>query len=521
MQASSYSAQHNVSRSWLVTMVRKYWPVVLITTLSGILGMYVVLQVFFTEIYETNTRLLVKVGRENVETPPTVRNGQMFSQGVRIADINSEVQILSSQVLLEKVVQDLGPQRFQSVLLPPESIWGYPKYLAKRVASLAKNTYKEFLILVALEKRVTPEQDALLRLIDGVKVEPVKESDVLVLKVGTPSPQLCVDVANSLLSTYLAERTAVRRGPAGSDFFASRMNEAADRMAKLEKERATVRQKFAVSAPEEQRTSYLRQIATLESEIYQNEAELTKLREQTVRMDQKTSSLPEMVLKERVEAPNPTIQSLQERITALRLERAKLASRYQPDSTMITKIDGEIGELEATMKRERETVINAVTTQTNPTRREFSAGLDMQGIQIAGLQGRTAYLKGPVEQLREQVRRVDRAADELERADREFKRAEQDYLFYAKRLEEARMSEELDSQRVTNVSIIERPETPILPVAPKKRFLMGIAIGVALALGIGLSALLESIEDRIQASDDILDLPGLPYLGTVALGERS
>lgn len=511
---------HNLTRSRMAALVRKYWALILAVVLGGTLGMYVVLQVFFTEIYESRTRVLVKVGRENVETPATVRNGQVFSQGVRIADINSEVQILSSGALLERVVSELGAGRFQNVLAPPDSWLGYPKYWAKFLARKVKAAYKEVLIALSLEKRLTPEQDAVMRLVDGVKVEPVKDSDILILRVQTPSPALCVDVANTLLAAYLEQRTSVRKTPAGSEFFEARMREAFEAMSRQRGRRAAVRDKWTVSGdPDDQRKAYLEQMSKLEEELAEGEAELAKLKSQAAQMSERSRLMPEMVTKEIVEAPNPNIQSIRERITALRLEHAKLGSRYQPGSEMMRKIDSEILELEESLQRESATITNAHTTENNPVRQEFQSGLELHAVQAAGLESKLQSLQRPLRQLKEDVRRVDRAKDEMEEAEREYRRAEQDYLFYAKRLEESRMSEQLDSQRVANVSVIERPETPIVPVAPRKLFLLGIALAASILIGLGLAAVIETTEDRVRAESDLLDLPGVAYLGTLAVGE--
>jgi len=512
--------QHTLTRTRILDLGKRFWPLVLTAFLAGTVSMYLILQVFFTDIYETNTRLLVKIGRENVETPATVRNGQVFSQGVRSADIASEVQILSSQVLLERVVQQLGADRFKNVLAPPDSWLGYPKFAAKFAAREVKKAYRETMIFLALEKRVTAEQDAVLRLVDGVKVEPVKDSDILIVKVRTPSPPLCVDVANALLAAYLQDRTAIRRTPAGSEFFAAKVKEYSALLEGLQRGRAAVRTRWKLSSPDEERSLYLKQLNTLQTDLVQGGAELAKLTQQRELMEARAQGMPELMKKEQVVAPNPAIQSVKERITALKVERAKLASRYLPDSETLKKLDSEISDLESAMASEQATVLNSVTSESNPARREFKTGIELQSVQIAGIKGRTEFLQAPVTQLSDQLKSLDLGADEVAAVNREYRRAEESYLFYAKRLEEARMSEELDSQRVANVIMVEPPETPILPVAPKKQFLLGIAMAVSLVLGLALAALIESIDDRILSERSILDMGDLAYLGTVEIGER-
>jgi capsular polysaccharide biosynthesis protein len=46
---------------------------------------------------------------------------------------------------------------------------------------------------------------------------------------------------------------------------------------------------------------------------------------------------------------------------------------------------------------------------------------------------------------------------------------------------------------------------------------MGIALPVGLLLGIALSALLESMEDRILSSKDLESIEGLEFMGTFDL----
>jgi capsular polysaccharide biosynthesis protein len=84
-------------------------------------------------------------------------------------------------------------------------------------------------------------------------------------------------------------------------------------------------------------------------------------------------------------------------------------------------------------------------------------------------------------------------------------------------MEEAKLNDELDQRRIANVSIIAPPDQPIEPVYPPKPFIMGIALPVGLLLGIALSALLESMEDRILSAKDLESLDGLEFMGTFDL----
>ena len=121
------SNQHSISKTELATLIRKYWLVVMTVFLTGTIAMWGFIGIYFTEMYETQVRLLVKLGPQNAETPDTVQRGQLMVQGVRVADINSEVEILSSRSLVETAVDRIGPEAFRPVDPVPESFVGEAK----------------------------------------------------------------------------------------------------------------------------------------------------------------------------------------------------------------------------------------------------------------------------------------------------------------------------------------------------------------------------------------------------------
>jgi polysaccharide biosynthesis protein PslE len=508
--------EQGLSRTDISRLVRKYRLLVALVFVFGTLGMWVALPILFTDLYESQVRLLVKIGRENTETPTTVQNGQVFSQGVRLADTNTEVQILQSASLVQAVVDKLGPDAFKSELVAPTSFWGYPKYYAKLTARRAKEVYKEFLIAASLKKRLTPREDAILAVANGIKVEPVRDSDILTLKVRTPSPKLSVDVVAILLDQYFQARGETRRISAGSDFFLTRFNEAKARLVQTQALRAALREKHELTSPEQQRSQYLDQLAGIRAEQMRNEAQLAQLTQQKAIAQTHMRELPGEVSKERVEGRNPGLEPILERLTELRMERAKVASRYLETSAPVEKVDLEIKELEAALATVAPSILSSVTTQANPEKRGFEAALGQYDVELAGITARNRQITAPVPEISARLKEITQGIDALETADREYRRAEEEYLSLSKRLADSRMSEALDAERVANVVAVEKPNTPIEPIAPNKVFLMEIAMAVSLVLGIALAALLEAIDDRIEDEHGLVNSE-LAYLGTIQL----
>jgi polysaccharide biosynthesis protein PslE len=505
---------HTVSWDDVRAAIAKYGRLVLVVTLSGILGTYIALQVLFTTQYESKATLLVKVGRENTELPAAVLNGQILNQGVRIADINSEVQMLSSRVLAERIVDEVGADKFKFEPKKPESIFGYPKYWVKKLGRWGKSVYKEFLILANIKKRLSPREEAILGVADAVTAEPVKESDVLVLKVRLPDAALAQDVANRILVKYLEERARVRSLSAGAQLFDAQVEENRRRLRKLLDQRSELREQWNLSAADQQRGLLLQELSSIRQQTVQNEAEITQLQQQQAMMKSQLSSLPEMVRTEQIEARNPALQSIKDRLTSLQVERAKLASRYQPDSQTMKRIDEEIRDLQANLDKETLTVASSTTSAINPVVRDFKASIEQNQVRIAGLTSRNQDLNTSAARIQSELDKVNRGSDAYESVEREYRIAEQTYLETSKKREDSHISAELDSGRLPNVAIMTWPEMPIEPVYPRQLFTLAFAIPVSLLLGIAVAALFETMDDRINDGRSVEGMGGVEFLGS-------
>ena len=507
--------QHSLNWAELQRLFLRYRWLILTTMVVCVVGGWLALQILFTDLYETKASLLVKIGRENAETPASVVNGQVLSQGVRVQDINSEVQLLSSRALVERAVDTIGPEAFRSVLPAPESILGYPKYYVKRMARAVKATYKEFLIDANLQKRLTLREEAILAVSDGLKVEPVKDSDVFTLSLRLPSPELVMRTANVLLAEYLETRAKVRRTDLGGDLFDEQTRDQKQELDTLMNRREQVRQEWNVSSPAEQRTILLKQLADLTSQRTEFEGQIDKLTTERAAIAQKLKSTPLLVAKEEQDSRNPALDSLKERITSLKMERAKLLGRYLPGAEIVQKTDSEIASLEDLLSQEGQTVKASTTQQANPLYTELQESLAQHDIQIAGLQSHDEELAHPIAALRSKLENLDKGADSIEQADMDYRLAEESYLEYFKRRAEARLEEELDTQRLANVALIEAPQTPIEPVYPRKLFIMGILLPVSLVIGVSIAAFVETLDDRLNSERDLLPLHQIAFLGVM------
>ncbi|HXM49664.1 MAG TPA: hypothetical protein VN956_17610, partial [Pyrinomonadaceae bacterium] len=98
---------------------------------------------------------------------------------------------------------------------------------------------------------------------------------------------------------------------------------------------------------------------------------------------------------------------------------------------------------------------------------------------------------------------------------RQVKEAEDNYQLYAKKREEARIADELDRQKITNVSIAEAPALSQIPSSPNRplNLVLGVFVAGLLSLGTVFSA--EMLGDTINTPRQLEALTGATVLATV------
>ena len=447
----------------------KHRLAILVVFVLTVASAYVVVEFVLWERYESRSNLLLKLGRENAEVPSTVQNSALFTSGIREQEVKSITYMLTSRDVVAQVVDRVGVERFQFDPKKPETIWQHVKYYAKVTARWFKDQVGAFLILVNLKKDLSPRDKAILAVEGALNVAAEKETDVIGVRVGLPSPDLSVRVNQALLDVFFEKYVDLHRSDESFEFFDRQTAAMREKLQSLDERRDRLRAESGLSAAKEQRTLLLQRRSEAARQIDQNDADKRALQEQQRVMRERLAALPEQLERSAVSTPG---------------------SQY------------------------RRSQQGNVTSEANPVRETFRRNVEEIAAKIAGLDAGTAKQREIARNIDEQVARLDRAEDQLETLNRERTLAEQSYLTYSKRREEARIREALDQRRVANVVLMSPPSTPMEPASPKKLLIMAIALGLGLVLGVGLALLLEYLRESVDSPRDLAGIEGMPLLGT-------
>ena len=90
--------------------------------------------------------------------------------------------------------------------------------------------------------------------------------------------------------------------------------------------------------------------------------------------------------------------------------------------------------------------------------------------------------------------------------------AEQNYEFFLKRYDEARIKE---SATVTEIRIASSAVPSLYPVKPLKYMYAGLSFAMALGVAIGWALLMETFAPCVRTARDLNDKVGVPVLGAI------
>lgn len=185
--------------------------------------------------YAATAKVLVKVGREDIYVPalPSETLTRPMMSLIREEQLNSEVEIIKSEYLVDLLVRDLTPQNIY-----PSMFVRHPWYTPKGVMQRLIDGYKWLDGYFApFTANLTPEQKVMKRLINkDMVIKGTGDSNVIDITIYNKVPQFASETANRLLDLYLQERGRIHSGAEETAVFENQMAENEERLEKAQSE---------------------------------------------------------------------------------------------------------------------------------------------------------------------------------------------------------------------------------------------------------------------------------------------
>ena len=461
-------------------------------TFAAVIGGAILAVLLLPSKYEAQTKLLLH--RERVDPPLTAQQTGVMQQAapsLTEEDINSEVGLLRSRDLLEKVVIAAG--------------------LDRRV--------KPSLLSRLLSKEpLTPEErraKAAEKLATDLRIEPEKKSYLIDVSYASPDSQLSAQVLNTLGNFLLDKHAEVRRTPGTAQFFDDETQQYKQKLDQAQQRLAAFNQKEGLVTEQSEKDASVPRMAEFEFNLRQTQAGIPRAEENVRNLEAQLRTTQPRITTELRNSDNAVLmQQLKSSLVNLELQHTDLIQKYAPDDRQVKEVEQQITQVKTAIETHQKAPLKEEVTNENPTYELLHQELVKARAELASLKAlATSYSKVDTSYRGAAVER-DQKQLEQQSLLRDLKTAEQSYLLYLNKREEARISDAFDKMRIVNVSIAEAATAPVFPNNPASLTLVLAAI-LGCLLSAGLVFVQEQIDGSLRSPEQIEAYLGVPVLAAM------
>lgn len=485
-------------RDYLKVIQKRKWMVI---SFFVILVTTVTISTFkMRPVYRSTVQLLIEK-----ENPNIVEFRQVMEvNAVDLDYYQTQYKMLESRSLARQVIDTLRLRDHPELAPKPGEDWGLTDLLSGFFSDLL-SSLEPAKPHPGGEVAAASIRDS--RLINSflgkLKVEPIRNSRLVNVSYQGHDPALITDIANAVARIYIEQNLQ-------NKFSASQ-----EATSWLSRELVNLKKKVEVSQVALQRYKAQHSIISLtpledgaqggkENVIAQKLAELTseltKARTERIGLEtlyhqvQGLSSRPEMVESVPTVTGNSLIKDLKAQYVKLLGESSELSKKYGEKHPRMIQLSTEL-----------ETIKEKIALEV----KKIAKGIEID-YQVA--RSRENTLRQALEEQKREAMDLNQKAIEYSVLRREADSNQQLYDSLLKRMKEATLTTEL---KASNIRVIDPAEIPEIPIKPKKKLNLLLAVITGLMLGVGLAFFFEYLDNTVKTPEEVERYLGTPFLGPV------
>jgi len=440
---------------------------------------------FVSPLYLADTKIIVKLGKAQFAGMEQYRpeNYNILFQE-RSANIHNEVELIKGEFLAQKVVQrmreDIERQKKKEGIIPS---------LGDKLLSffdMHRKTFDEKGLVGAFTK--------------AVRVTYIEDTDMLNLSFRWTDPAFAASAANAYADEYITQHTKVHESKQTYRFYLEQLDLYDNLLKKAEAELQAFLNDTNIANLALQKELLLKRISDLEAEYVANrvvfEQGVTKLnsvKKMSARSDGWVET-PDLG------SPNADklayLAALDQQYFRLKVERDRLLKNYTPKSNEVQSVDRQLNGLR---KQKTDSLVNIINTE----------------VAMAGAKKDSLFKEWTSQ--KKQLEEINGLTTKLRQLERQKEITEANYAIYKKKAEDLRISDDLDTRKISSVRIVNPAIAPYKAYFPNYTLIIGLASLLGLFFAISLAAIHEFFSHTFKDDEDIAAILGIPLLMTVPL----
>ncbi len=341
---------------------------------------------------------------------------------------------------------------------------------------------------------ISPEarDGLLLRFRKALTVEVVPKTDIIAVQFRAKDPALAADVVNSTVSRYTERnfRSSYESATLVSTWLSRQMDdlkikagESQQKLSELQKEQGLIGLDETDNIVTEKLKQLDEQLTVAESDRIMKEA----------RYRIAASGNPELITST---VPEPTLEVLRSQQAQLRVDYARLSTKFGDGYPKLAELANEIAQVESAIQAE-------LTNLSQRYKNEYTAAANTEGM-----------LRASFEKQKQKAFDLNQGAAQYAILKHEVEATQDLYETLQLKLKQAGIVAGLAS---ANIALVEPGQLPSRPVDPRPGLDLALGLGIGLGFGVLTAIGLEACDATIRTSEEAESVSALPSLAVIPL----
>jgi len=460
-------------RKWMIALI------LLVTTAVVLLGSFLI-----TPIYEASATLHIK------EPMPSLLGGDFLGNGLSAMpmkeEINTQIEILKSRSMLERVVEQEG--------------------LIEKLGI----------------RKELPDGQRLQAALSGLRsdliVANIPNTRLIRVSVRSPDPRLAQEIANGICRVFIERDLQSKRSEANAvlSFVSEQVEQVSERLKDAEEELLRYKEGQRIGVIDEETKLKVGLMAQLESSFQQAKVERAVLGARIAALYGQLGPAARQGGTLSTASSNPAVTHLQDRLTEAQVELKRLEGASSPPAQRVSELKARIDSLEGQILEE----ITALSARAG--RSAVDSTMQMQ---LAEYRSKDVILEAQEKALRSlmavheaEINKLPAREINLIRLERGRNINDELYAALMKAKNEAHIEA---ASQLGNIDVVDAAFTPLDPVRPNKLQNLLIGLVVSLILGVALSFLLDHLDHTVKSEEEVKKLLAVPILGLIPRSETN
>lgn len=476
-----------------------------------VMGAAVLISFLADSVYQSQSILYVRLGRENVRLDPTATFGQaavMTIPNSRESEINTAVEILKSRALAEKVVAALGPDLIlqeQASAVGPSS---------EGSSSGGSPSWRDTLIKLRVSTPVSSQERAIDKLRQNFLAQTFSKTDLLSISYRGSSPEAAQKVVAKYTELYLEEHAGLNRTPNALQFLAQQTEQLRVELTETEQSLRNLKKETELASPDSQRELMVTQLSRLQDELLTTDTLVVSTTSEVEALRATLKELSATQVATTVGLSNPAADGMRQLLYGLQLQEKKLAGKVTDEHPELKSIREQIVQSQAILSKEQD-ARSTVTEAPNRAYEELSLALLQKEVMLASTQAKANSVREQIAGAKELLQTQIESELRIATLEREVQLQDISYRKYADNLEQANIDHALEAAQISNINVVQPATFVEKPISPK--ILLNLIAGLfgGFVAAIGLAIFCDVVDHRLKTPEEIEEKLKLPLLVSI------